>query len=315
MLWRQTISRPRWWLHLVGPRQRALLLAISFTILSSIYMLSGVAQAAVQLRASSDSYSTDTISYRNSSSAGNAGATTVGIAMPTGVVQNDVMVAAITFQGGTGVTVTPPTGWNLVQRQDSTTTLGQALYWKLAAAGESGTYTWTLSKSRKASGVIMAYSGVNTASPIDISGGQANASSATITAPSVTTTVANDMLVGFFGENAGTAFTATTLGTSIVASGFSTGTGKQVLTGTGGAYALQAAIGASGTKTATTGTTAAVNIGQLVALKPGGTSLTLNKPAGTAQNDVLVAALTTTGSTTITAPAGWASIQRSTTAA
>lgn len=281
-----------------------------------VFMFSEVAQAAIALRASANSSVTNRITLRGSSSGNNAGgSTSLSIAMPTGVVQGDVMVMAVTARG-TQATITPPTGWTSLQKHATTgTIITQQMFWKQAGAGEAGPYVWTLSTSGKASGVILAYTNTAPSSPIDVSGGQANSTaSATITAPTVTTTVANDMLVGFFGEANSATYTATTM-TTLQASSFSTGGTATTRTGTAGADQLLGAAGATGTKTATTGTTSSVNIGQVVAIKPNpATSLTLTKPAGTVQNDVVIAAVTITGNTTFTAPAGWTSIQRTVTA-
>jgi hypothetical protein len=292
---------------------------------SLVFLFSNVAQAAVSLRASNSASVSNQIKFSGGSlatgtSVGNTGSSTttsVSATMPTGVVAGDVMVAAVTVTGGSGITFTVPSGWASLQRQNSTTALGQELYWKQASAGEAGPYQWSWTGNQKASVVIMAYTNVAASSPIDVSNGQANPSSPTITAPSVTPTADNEMLVGFFGELNSATITSTTLATLETQTAASGG-GATSRTATAGADTLLGAGTsgvATGTKTATinSGGTSAVNIGQLVAIKPNAaTTLTLNKPSGTVSGDVMLAAITITGGTgvTFTPPSGWSSVQR-----
>src|SRR4029077_2616965 len=123
--------------------------------------------------------------------------TTITIAKPAGVVTNDVLLAAISVRGIP--TITPPSGWTLARSDTNGTVMVQSVYWHLAGGSEPANYTFTFNQPvASAVGAIDAYSGVNTTTRVDVSGGQTNASSTSITAPSVTTTVANDMVVGFF---------------------------------------------------------------------------------------------------------------------
>src|SRR5439155_15594422 len=75
--------------------------------------------------------------------------------------------------------------------------LAVSTYWKLAgtAAADPGPYTFTVSSSRVAGG-ISAYFNVDTTNPINVSGGAASTST-----PSLTTTVANTILVACFGRS------------------------------------------------------------------------------------------------------------------
>src|SRR5213078_3045478 len=144
-----------------------------------------------------------------SASSGNAGsATSLSISRPAATVANDVMVALITAHGSSSVpTITPPAGWTLIV---NTTQGGQnravSTYWKVAgtAGAGPGPYAFTVSSSRVAGG-ISAYSNVDTTNPIDASGGQVSSST-----PSITTTVANTMLVACFGRAGGSAIGAPT---------------------------------------------------------------------------------------------------------
>lgn len=75
------------------------------------------------------------------------------------VVEGDFMLAFIEINSTTP-TITPPSGWTTVNTQDVGTTLRTAVYSKVATASEPSTYTWTLSASAKAAGLITSYDGV-----------------------------------------------------------------------------------------------------------------------------------------------------------
>ncbi|MEK9135584.1 MAG: hypothetical protein AAB393_00555, partial [Bacteroidota bacterium] len=147
------------------------------------------------------------IVFRAASSGATSGnATSFTISKPTSAVQNDVLVAQITVNNGSSTSMTAPSAWTLVRRDNRTSQVSQAIYYKVAGASEPASYTWTLSPSDAASGGIVAYSGANTSSPIDASSG-GTGSSNIVTAPSVTTTAADEMVVGFFGHDNATTFT------------------------------------------------------------------------------------------------------------
>ena len=122
---------------------------------------------------------------------------TLSINVPTGTVAGDVMIAAIATTPST-VTITAPAGWTLIQAVTQTTATSNRVstYYRVATATEPASYTWTLSTAHTgASGGIVSYSGVDNTTPINVSAGAATASALTHTAPSITTTVANGMLV------------------------------------------------------------------------------------------------------------------------
>jgi RHS repeat-associated protein len=116
-------------------------------------------------------------------------------------------------------------------------------------------------------GGIQAFSNVDTANPIDVENGQTTAFALTHAAPSVTTTVANAMLV--------TAHTLESASTWSPPSGMTEGFEARNLnipTGQGqsiaASYVLQAAAGASGVKTATAGSDADDGNAHILALRP-----------------------------------------------
>jgi RHS repeat-associated protein len=259
--------------------------------------------------------------FRAATSAASTPITTVVVAKPAGVTTNDVLLAAVTVRGAP--TITAPTGWTLIRSDASGTTITQATYRHVAGASEPSTYTWTLGSAvSSAVGTIDAYSGVSTTTPVDVSGGQTNTSSTSVTAPSVTTTVANDMVVGFFGTANDATFTPAT-GTTERSDTLAHGTAD---ISAESADVIKATAGATGTKVATA-SKAAINVGQLVALKPSGTiafraaattssvattSLAINKPTGTVADDVLLASISGQTLPTISAPVGWSLVRSDT---
>ena len=203
------------------------------------------------------------IAFRSASSGDNTTATSLVIPAPAGVASADVLLAAVSVRGGP--TITPPGGWTLVRQDINGSTMRQALFVHVAGASEPSSYTFTLSNAQSAAGGIVAYSGVDTADPIDVHGGQLNASSTSITAPSITTTGPDRMLVGFFGTPTLSSMTPPPGMTERYDEAVpSTNTYKVT---SGAADGDAASAGATGTRVAIAANSAA-NIGQLVALRP-----------------------------------------------
>ncbi|HET7168477.1 MAG TPA: Ig-like domain-containing protein, partial [Candidatus Limnocylindrales bacterium] len=203
------------------------------------------------------------ITFRSASSADNATATSLVIPAPAGAVSGDVLVAAVSVRGGP--TITPPAGWTLVRQDINASTMRQALFVHVAGGSEPSSYTFTLSNAQSAAGGIVAYSGVDPANPVDVHGGQVNAASTSITAPSVTTTGPDRVLVAFFGTPALTSMTPPSGMTERYDEAVpSTNTYKVTSAAADGGAA---SAGATGTRVAVAANSAA-NIGQLVALRP-----------------------------------------------
>ena len=120
------------------------------------------------------------------------------VTKPTGAVNNDILIAAI-WVGltGTAPTVTAPAGWTQIGIVATSTAAGFGarfyVYWK-RASGEGASYTFTHASAFSLA-VMAAYSGcVATGSPIEAFGQNTSTSSVT-NAPSVTTQIANDLLL------------------------------------------------------------------------------------------------------------------------
>jgi hypothetical protein len=134
------------------------------------------------------------ISFRGSSGKDVRG-TTLSINRPTGVVANDVLLAAIYWDNSRAPTISVPGAWTALRQDGSTANEEVALYYHVVTASEPSVYTWTASRSIGFTGIISAYTGVSTTNPIDVSGGLTG-TTANAVAPSVTTTAGGDWLVG-----------------------------------------------------------------------------------------------------------------------
>ena len=181
------------------------------------------------------------------------------IPTPAGVQANDVMVAVLDVK--VAPTMTPPAGWNLVSTTANGSNFTHKVYTKVATAGEPASYTFTINENRAISGAISAYSGVNTANPVEVTGTAGLGTTTSIAAPSVTSALNGAMLIGTFGINADSTIAPpagmTERGEIASATRIRTEIADMVL----------ASAGATGIKTATAAT-AAANIGQLIVLRP-----------------------------------------------
>jgi hypothetical protein len=209
------------------------------------------------------------IAFRSASSgSAGSGVLTLSIGKPAGTVQGDVMVASIAVRPETA-TITPPSGWTLVRRLDNASSVANSLavYYKVAGASEPSSYSWSLSTSTGSAGGIAAFSGVDTSNPIDIENGQNTPSGLSHATPSISTTVADAMLVASFGFSSSATWTPPTGMTEAYDAASATvpnGAGEAVTA----AYATQASAGATGTKTATASNDADVGNAHLLALRP-----------------------------------------------
>lgn len=137
---------------------------------------------------------------------GTAAAATV--ARPSGTVSDDLLVVGITFEKGSSETVTPPAGWTLIRRTNLANNAGMATYYKFAGASEPVSYGFGIQVGGKWAIGISRITGVNTSNPVDVSGAQTGGSSTSVTAPSVTTTVPNTLVLAFYTNRKAATFTA-----------------------------------------------------------------------------------------------------------
>ena len=201
-----------------------------------------------------------------------ADAGSISLTSPATASAGDLMLAVISSRGGS--TITPPTGWSAAlspQAQDGAT-LTVAVFYRVRAAGDGASFSFSLSSSNRVAASMLAFSGVDSAAPIAAAlGTVAGASTSSITANGVTTPAANSMLVGVFAQSNGNHSMTPPSGMSEAAD-FATSAGPNGVT-LSVTYATQAGAGASGSKTATSNGSAR-SIGALVALRPAAASTT-----------------------------------------
>ncbi|MBE2224705.1 MAG: hypothetical protein IAF02_24405, partial [Anaerolineae bacterium] len=121
--------------------------------------------------------------------------TTLTINRPANTAANDLLLAAIATDGSR--TIAAPTGWTIINRGNSGGEVSLAVFYKIATGTEPGNYAFTWTGGEQATGTIMRYTGVNPSSPINTSGFGTGTSNAP-TAPTVTTTTAETMVVRIF---------------------------------------------------------------------------------------------------------------------
>lgn len=193
-------------------------------------------------------------------------AITLTINKPTGTVQDDIMAACIVVRGHQSYAMAGvPTGWTEIVKDNGTLDNTEVFaYYKVAGASEPANYTWTTTFDiYDIAGGIVSYSGGNTAAPINASAVTTTAASATVNAPSITTTVNGCQLVFFAGIRGANSATPPA------------GYAEQWDVNSGGDYKAccemahvnQATAGVTGAITATAAT-AADNIGIHIAVAP-----------------------------------------------
>jgi hypothetical protein len=209
------------------------------------------------------------IAIRGTATSNTAMASPLTMTYPTGIQAGDVLVATIHQRGGSGASISPPGGWTSKLRTNNGTSSAEETFYKIATGSESGTVGFTLTGQVQATGEMSAWSGVDTTGdPTDGSGGQTGSSTATVTAPSISPTQANDLLLFGAGGRSPTGantYTADAAMTERAESDNNSGSGS-----VSSELASQAltATGATGTRTSTATTTLQVYAAQLVALKP-----------------------------------------------
>jgi hypothetical protein len=172
--------------------------------------------------------------------------TSLTINKPTGTTQGDLLIAILS-KDGTGA-INTPSGWTLINEGSSGTGSGNirlGVFYKVAGASEPSSYTITWSDSEQAVGAILRYSNFCTGNPINVSG-SATGGSNTPTAPSVTTTVADTLVLRIYGADgdlgAGAGYPSGHTGRFSIESN----SGSDTCSG-GAADRTQTAIGATGT--------------------------------------------------------------------
>ncbi len=247
--------------------------------------------------------------------------TSIAVPKPAGTVSGDFLLADISERGTP--TITPPSGWTLLNSTASGTTVTDAVYYKVAGSSEPASYTFSFSTATSATGAIMGYVGVDTTNPIDTSGVVTDTNVTSHTAPAVTTTSPDDMLLVILASDGNSTVTKdaqTTqqwfLKSAAASNNVESDGADQVVTKTG----------STGTRSVTTAT-AQSSVVRSIALKSRPvapiafrdvatattgasilTPLVVPRPAKALPGDLLVADVSLVGAPTITTPPGWTAL-------
>lgn len=160
-------------------------------------------------------------------------------AVPTGVQDGDLLLAAVAHQATR--TVTPPAGWTLVAGAVAGGNPDLRVY-KKTASGEAGSYGFGLSAASFGGLVVLAFRDAD----VDASAVASTDTdgSGNITTPTVTTTAANDILVAFVSANGAAPYTFTPPGSMTERA-----EGSARFINVSGSTEVIAAAGATGTRT------------------------------------------------------------------
>ena len=196
-------------------------------------------------------------------SSASAQTTALTVAKPSGLTNDDVIVASVTVLGAAAV-IAPP-GWSLVETLNNGN-LGQSVYLKTATASEPVSYAWRLSTLRPMAVALSAYRGIDPQYPLDIAGQRTNASGSAVVAPSVTTTIDHGLLVIVSGIATNATLTPPAGATEQVE--ILLNPNKQKIAGSI-ADQLLGLAGSTGTRT-TVASKSDVSVGQAIVLRPTG---------------------------------------------
>ena len=192
---------------------------------------------------------------------------TITLGRPAGTAEGQVLVASIATNPDATI-VPSDAGWTILRNDLLSGAVRQAVYVRVVRSTDPVAYQWTIPEgTRRITGGVTAYANVATANPVDAIGATMNASGTSVAAPSISTTVANTMLVQVVAINAEGSLTPPAGMTEAWEAGSpNSGSTRDVLASS--SYAVQAATGPTGSRVAT-GTLPGQSIGVLLALRPG----------------------------------------------
>jgi len=209
------------------------------------------------------------ISYLNVA-AGAYTSNTVPVAAPAGCTNGaTILIACIWVRGASAPTITNPANWNTIGTDitpnDGSNYCRGRLAWKLWATGET-TYTWTTSGAGYGEGVIIAFNGCHTTSPIDVYNSTSGSGGTTISVGLVNTTTSSPGLV-FFPMSYATSSRTFSSETFAVAGNTTEVNDVGSRCTIAGNYNLWTGIGSTGNATATASGTMTIRGGFIVALR------------------------------------------------
>lgn len=126
----------------------------------------------------------------------NAAGATAGnlvVNVPSGVANGHLLIACV-FKADDGVhTLTAPAGWTLIGSADASANIQSKMYYRVASS-EPANYTWTISAAGIWGVSQLAFSGVDTSSPINASASNSSTTTDPYSCPNLTTTLATNVI-------------------------------------------------------------------------------------------------------------------------
>jgi len=241
--------------------------------------------------------------------------TTAGntVTAPTGIQNGDLLVAVMFNVDPAAEPITLPSGWSRLTETETSNN-----YFVLAtktAASESGNYTFTFNQAAANTIAILVY---RNATRINTVGAFGNASSATATAASITPTYTGTLCAMFANETSATVTTPPAGFTQrALQSGTTAAMGVYDLTNQAASATSAASLvwSASGQVAAiqfqvTNEPNVAPEFVGIASTNPADSSvtITINKPSGTLEGDLMVAVMASDSNTTWTGDTGWTEI-------
>ena len=246
-------------------------------------------------------------------STGATAATAFGVNLTSTPVAGNTLVAVISTRGTaanqvSGISQTSSTWSRAAQTANPAGTTTEIWFAANVPATAGTTVTITLATSLYTSAVVVEYSGVLTANPLDQSAGAFGNSISASTGTTAITAQANELWIGGIGLNSSTFALGTPANafTSVASAQSASSTASN----NASVYALESISG--GTAAAASGGAITGVLAGSIAVRgtatsaSGTTSLSISKPTGVVAGDVMIATFAKVGNTTaLVAPSGW----------
>lgn len=207
------------------------------------------------------------VTFVNSATNSINSATSISLSLPSGLQNGDLLIATV-VQGSSAVTITAPSGWTAIDGSPKIVGNQVCGVWYCYYTTSMSTPAWTFSSAAKTTGSLVAYRGVDQTAPFASQGvGGESTTSLVLTAPSITTTAANQEILAIFSNR------VSSMTSQSVPAGM---TARAVVMGSGGGATSSAiysetrsSIGVTGDRTSTYDQASSKGYGILLALKEG----------------------------------------------